>query len=581
MTSRLHSFIASLLISWVTFVLAAAAVRAALPPERDIWYSISDGEQRYGSVHVVVRHVEDGNVSYTVTSHLKVELFGTRQEFATKSTAIVMPDLSPLRMESEVQGMTGVALVRGEMRAEGLVIETKQDGQVSTSTYSFDDDLGLDFTLSIGDRLHRIAKGMDASAQEADLFFTRRVRLLAVESGTPTEATVRLTERGADGGSTWTLEPEGQEWAESTFRFDGEGIMIEQISAVPRMHVVRSTREEAMDFGYRVIPNRELLVFPLDRELPSARHLQWIDVDLSWQNISHEAFNLEDSRQKLLSLTQDGDRYTARVRLMRPSGDRVELSLPVSAEMFEATLAETTFIQPGDPRIVAIAREIVGDETSARAAAEAISQWVIEFIHSDTVMDTQPLRWKLTESLDVSVADFERVPGAADVLRDDGLKGTTYTSTEFGIRFDLPDERWTLTDHSSPGALLLRLHPPNEGLAEPLGDALMIHVTAFTIPSGMPARAVINARLNHNRSQLTEFELLLDEPTELGGASGHHIRFQGTPPGDHAVPLRVTELLAINGTSGVLVNMIATKELHERFLERFERMGGSVVFLGE
>lgn len=666
MTSRLHLYRGLLLVPLLACIAAAQVAMAAGPPVRDIWYSISDGQQRYGYMNVIVRRLDDGGFEYEVASRLKVELLGTRQEFATKATALVTPDLTPLRMESDVEGLSGRARVRGEAIEDGFVIAEEQEGHVNKSTFSFNDDLGLVFNFAMGDWLHRLLTEMDQSPQPADPSFSRRVRVLAAESGEPTAATVQLVQRDAD-GSTWMLQPDDQEWIRTTFHLDTEGIMVEQVMTVPPMRIVRASREEAMQIDYRAIPDRELLVFPFDREIPPARRLQQIDVKLTWRNISPEEFELEDARQQLKSIMADGDQHTAIVSLMRPSATRTDTTLPVTAEMFESTLGETNFIQPNDERIATLAREIVGEETSARAAATAICKWVIEyiepamvaetlsgtqvlerktgkcseyttlfaslaraagiptrialgqrrfagaegdtwgghmwnevfvgewipvdasvnevggsthllkFIHSDTVMGTQPLRWKLTESLEVSIADFELVEGAAVAGRAAGLHEGKYTNAEYGFQLDLPDERWTIEDNSSPGVLLLRLRPPEETL----GDSVMFHVTAFNIPAGVPAKMLTDGRLNHHRSSLDDFELLIDEPTEVGGAKGHRVRFQGAPRNETASPLRVTEVLIISGESGLLLNLIATQELHERYLERFEGVLSTVSLMGE
>ncbi len=73
--------------------LSERAAAAAAPPERDHWYSIGDGQQVYGHVHFRVRRLDDA-AEYDVRSLLQIEVFDTRQELRSSTTAVVEPDLS-------------------------------------------------------------------------------------------------------------------------------------------------------------------------------------------------------------------------------------------------------------------------------------------------------------------------------------------------------------------------------------------------------------------------------------------------------------------------------------------------------
>lgn len=341
------------------------------------------------------------------------------------------------------------------------------------------------------------------------------------------------------------------------------------------------------------------------------------------------------------------------------------MRLPLPAGEFKETLGETDFIRPSDERIAAVAREIVGTETSALAATRAICRWVSEyiegamiaetlsgpevlerrtgkcteyttlfaslaraagvptrvalgqrrfngswgghmwnevyvgewipvdasanevggslnllkFVHSDSVMGTQPLRWKLTESLSVAIEDFESEPRAAGATAglETGLRDDVYCNVDYGFRFRLPSEQWRIDDGGDAGPLLVRLRPPDDAL----GDSMMIHLVAFGIGAGMPPKALTNARLNHHRTMLRDFELLQDEAVRVGGADGHRTRFRGVPHHDDAVPTHVTEVLWIQGETGCLLNLIATDERHEEYLARFEGILSTFEFLEE
>lgn len=628
----------------------------AAPTERDTWYSIGDGEQAYGHMHVHVRRLEDGGDEYSVRSLLQIEVFGARQELRTSTTAVVGPDLALRRLESQSEQKSGRTLVRLRATDDGFALEREQDGAVHTSTILHADGPPIVSNLLLGDWLHRLV----AAADPAEGELTRRVRILTEEVGEPVETTLRLLTRDA-GGSTWDLDV-GEEWQETTLRLDADGVLEEQIVTLPPLHVTRATREQALAIDYRVMPDRELLVFPVGRELPPARRIERIDVELTWQDIPPAEFELEDARQRLISLQHDAGRHAAVVRLVHAAESGVDATRPLPREGFEATLASDGFVVPADEGIARTAAEIVGTETSARAAATAICRWVhgairpemiaetlsgpqvlerrvgkcteyttlyaslaraagiptrivlgqrrfpgesgdtwgghmwnevfvgewlpvdasadefggsldlLKFVHSDTVAGTQPLRWKLTRSLGVRIADVELRPTAADALAT-GLRGTTYTNAEHGFRVELPDASWTLEDTQTSGALVLRLRP-----ADPdLGDAAMLHVTAFDRPSGVMPELILDARLAQQSKALEQVEVLRSEDAGFEGVASRRHTFGGVPRDGQ--PLRISEILLLHTETGVLINLIATPERHAEYAAALERIAASVVFL--
>lgn len=626
------------------------------PAERDTWYSIGDGEQAYGHMHVHVIRLEDGAAQFTVRSLMQVEVLDTRQELRSSTIAVVEPDLSLRHLESESEQMSGRTRVRLRATDDGYALEREQGGSVQTSTCLHADGPPIVSGLVLGDWLHRLVAGPDP--EEGEL--TRRVRVLSEELGEPVETTLRLLSRD-EGGSAWALDV-GVEWQETTLRLDADGQLVEQIVSLPPLRVTRATREQALAIDYRVMPDRELLVFPVDRELPPARRIERIDVELTWQDIPPAEFELEDARQHLVSLQDAAGRCAAVVRLEHAAMGGVDATRPLPREGFEATLASGGFVLPEDEGIARTAAEIVGAETSARVAATAICQWVsdaiqpamiaetlsgpqvlerrvgkcteyttlfaslaraagiptrivlgqrrfpgehgdtwgghmwneafvgewipidasanevggsldlLKFVHSDTVEGTQPLRWKLTRSLGVRIADVQLRP-AADDAPATGLQGTTYTSVEHGFSVELPDGSWTLEETQATGALVLRLRPPDPGL----GDAAMIHVTAFDRPGGVMPEVILDARLAAQSKSLEQVEVLRDEEAGFEGVASRRHTFGGVPPGGQ--PLRVSEILLLHTETGVLVNLIATPEHHEEYAATLDGIAESVVFL--
>jgi len=649
----------SVAIACLALVAACRTPEPAAPAtvaERDTWYSIGDGEQAYGHMHVHLRPLADGAAEYSVRSLMQIEVFATRQEFRTTTTAVVEPDLSLRRLDAEFEQMSGRTLVRLRATPDGFELEREQDGAVHTSTILHADGPPIVSSFALGDWLHRLTAGAGPDADG----LVRPVRLLTEEVGEPVEVTLQLLAHDAS-GSTWALDV-GQEWQATTLRLDADGLLLEQIVTLPPLHITRTTREQALAIDYRVMPDRELLVFPVGRELPPARRMEHVDVELTWRDIPPTEFELEDARQQLVSLQDAAGAFTAVVRLEHAADGGVDATLPLPREGFEATLGSDAFVVPEDDAIARTAAAIAGSETSARIVAQEICRWVheaieptmiaetlsgpqvlerrvgkcteyttlyaslaraagiptrialgqrrfagesgdtwgghmwnevfvgqwipvdasvdefggspdlLKFVHSDTVAGTQPLRWKLTQSLGVRIAHVELRPTAEGAVAT-GLGGTTYTSAERGFRVDLPDEIWTLEETQTPEALILRLRPSDPAL----GDAAMLHVTAFARPGSIKPKRILDARLEQQRKALEDVEVLRDEDAGFEGVDGRRQTFGGVPRGGQ--PLRISEILLLHGETGVLVNLIATPERHEEYAAALEGIAASVVFL--
>ncbi|MEZ5967387.1 MAG: transglutaminase domain-containing protein [Planctomycetota bacterium] len=639
----------------VVLAVACRGTPAPAPVDggpREVWYSIRDDQQAYGYTHLRVRGHEDGASTYELDSRLEIEFFGARQEVRTDATAVVEPDLTLRSLEAETTHASGVVRVHATATADGWTVE---QGPAATPTRNVPrDGPPLIIGSVLGEWLaHELSRGTAGDV-------VRTVRLLSEESGDVAEITLRLLAREAN-GSRWSIDT-GEEWQETTLRLDANGELVEQRVSLPPLHVLRAPREEALAFHTRVVPERELLTFRVDRDLPPVRQLASLDVELSWQAIPVAEFELEDARQRVVSLTDEAGRYTAIVRLERAAEGKADATRPLPRAGFERELASDGFILPADDSIAAQAAELVGAESSARAAARTLCRWVSEavrsemiaetlsgpqvlerrvgkcteyatlfaslaraagiptrialgqrrfagadgdtwgghmwnevfvgewipvdasandfggsldllkFVHSDTVAGTQPLRWKLTKSLEVRIADVKLRATDADALTT-GLRVQTYTNAEHGFRVDLPDANWTLTESRQSGALVVRMRPPDPDL----GDAAMFHVTAFALPAGLAPKTILDGRLRHQRKGLEQVEVLRDEPAELGDIAGHRLCFTGRPAGGQ--PLRISELLFVHDGTGVLINLIATPELHELHAAAFEQIAASLVFV--
>ncbi len=235
----------------------------------------------------------------------------------------------------------------------------------------------------------------------------------------------------------------------------------------------------------------------------------------------------------------------------------------------------------GIPTRVALGERIMGTHWGGHMWNEVyVDRWIpvdasvnevgesfalLKFIHSDTVMGTQELRWALTESLEITVAESKSRPSTLAERFTTGIDGRTYTNTDYACRIAAPQETWVLEDKSTAGTALVRFRIPER-------DEVLIHFVAYGLPAGTPPKAIISARLQAFRTNMKDFDLQVDEPREIGGLKGHQIRFARAPGGDEPGPMLTTEIVWVAGTTGYLLNIIAPEDGHRAFHPQFEEL---------
>jgi len=384
----------------------AQGQRLAAEPDgpRETWHVFKDGEIVWGTQHVRVESLPEGRRSFVIRTRMLTELLGTKQEMTTQSEVLVGPDLAPLRLMTETVQMSGASRIDGESTTTGFVVTARTGDETATSTISVNDELGLIADAALEEWLRRLPPTTTTS----------RVRLLASASGSVYEAAVALVERG-DGGSVWRLQADGAIGA-ITIRLDADGAITEQMHRFPPLRIVRHADASGLPLVHRRFGDAELLVFPVDRELPPLRRVATLTVQVTWKDIDPDSFHLEDSRQSARSMTTDEQgRTTAVVVLRRAAETKTDCMRPVEGADLAGFLGETDFIKPHDPEIVSTAKEIldgvksagdaietsadadsgagntaasVGRSGSARAATQAICAWVAEFIEPAMVAET-------------------------------------------------------------------------------------------------------------------------------------------------------------------------------------------------
>lgn len=253
-----------------------------------------------------------------------------------------------------------------------------------------------------------------------------------------------------------------------------------------------------------------------------------------------------------------------------------------------STLFASLARSAGIPTRLALGERMVGGQWGGHMWNEVyVGRWIpvdasanevgaslalLKFIHSDTVAGTQPLRWALTESLEIRVHDFTAREAPLAGQYATGIDGSTYTNVDFECRITAPQTDWQLRDATgADGNVTIRFEVPG-------AESVFIHLVAFPIPAGLKAKALAESRIGMFSPGYDGFEVEVSRSVVVNDASGHTTCFRGVARGSE-VESGITEYVWTRGSFGYLLNMIATKTGHDEQLADFERLLASFEFL--
>jgi hypothetical protein len=183
-----------------------------------------------------------------------------------------------------------------------------------------------------------------------------------------------------DGGRAWRVDL-GPHYGQTTCTFDANGDMTEM--KAPLQLLRRCTAEEARAVTHRKLSGRDLLGFPVDKDVGRPDRLTELTVKLTWRDIPFERFQLEDERQRVVERSAKDEQYQAVIRIGAPKSVNDPSPLPVqtvgNAALVPA-LAETRYVKPNDVRIREAVRGAVAPGANSLEAARVLSAWVAKSV---------------------------------------------------------------------------------------------------------------------------------------------------------------------------------------------------------
>ncbi len=629
---------------WVTLSVLAGVFLlngkvTAEPRPRETWHAyVADG-QRFGSEHVTVAKGPGDNFRYMVESRTLIDLFGSqRQELLNQTEYVVTADYKPVSVRVRRKTESGDTLIVGSTNNGELRLRFERGELSWTRSIAVRGKVVLSACLD--DFLNDHTQGTVQKRVE----FT----LLDTDGWYAHKATAIRQEEQAS-GHVWTVDL-GTELGRGTISFGQDGIRRETKFRVPPVRMVSCSEDEAADLHYRKLVGRDVLMFPLSKDIGHPDRLRTLKVRLTWKDVPFDDLILEDKRQQIVEKTDGTETNAATLVITAPKPVDDPLKFPIDDARFAPYLAATRYIKPDDEAIERQARQWIGQSPDSLAAVRALSreisnylnggsliaetlsgpevlhlkegkcseyatlfaslsrsigiparivlgerlvggywvghmwneayvgEWItvdstanevgssfslIKFVHSDTVMGTQKVRFGLTDSLAITVEDFEQSSPLTTKLKT-GVEGKQYTNIDYTCRLTAPRDDWMLVDKSQAGVATVRFKVPDEDV--------LIHFVAFTLPTKLSPRILVVPRRARFTAMYTDFKVLKSEKFEIGGVKGQLFAFQRAPNAKETGTIKTTEFIWTEEKAGYLLNLIASESTHDKYFADVEKL---------
>ncbi len=629
---------------WVTLSVLACLFLlngrvTAEPRPRETWHAyVADG-QRFGSEHVTVAKGPGDHFRYMVESRTLIDLFGSRrQELLNQTEYVVTADYKPVSVRVRRKTESGEALIVGSINNGELRLRFER-GELSW-TRSIDVRGKVVPSTCLDDFLNDHSRGMDQ----------KRVEFTLLDSdGWYAHKATAIKQGEQASGHVWTVDL-GTELGRGIMSFGQDGIRRETKFRRPPVRMVSCSEDEAADLHYRKLVGRDVLMFPLSKDIGHPDRLRTLKVRLTWKDVPFDDLILEDKRQQILEKTDATESNAVTLVITASKPVEKPLKFPIDDARFAPYLAATRYIKPDDEAIKRQARQWTGRSSDSLAAVRVLSreissylnggsliaetlsgpevlhlkegkcseyatlfaslsrsigipvrivlgerlvgghwvghmwneayvgEWItvdstanevgssfslIKFVHSDTVMGTQKVRFGLTDSLAITVADFKQSPPISTKLKT-GVDGKKYTNVDYVCRLTAPRDSWMLVDKSQAGVATIRFKVPDEDV--------LIHFAAFTLPSELNPRILVVPRRARFTALYTDFKVLRSEKFEVGGVKGQLFAFQRAPNAKETGTIKTTEFIWTKGKAGYILNVIASELKHDKYFADVEKL---------
>lgn len=344
----------------------ATPLDAARPLVGGTWYTVSILNQRIGYAHRLVEVDEthpDGPLLRTVQrmqARVQLRETGDLLEMESEIISVYDADLRPQELVVINDEFGLVKQVRARVRDGVIDVMTEAGGRRTEETVPLPADFGSDLPLVMS-----ILRG-EAQVGDSIEFETFDPDLGRLDRHV---MTITDLETLGDGREVFVVTSRGRRLpVDIVTRIARDGTVVSFATpGVLNLEVVEASEEEALAVAAPLILSGEV---PTDRHIADARRLEMLQVRIS-AGAPVAGLVADGPRQRV---RRDGDSAVVTITRLAPGGPAV--ALPITGDQFQPYLRPSRLAQVDDADIVALAREIVGDETDARRAAGLIVRWV-------------------------------------------------------------------------------------------------------------------------------------------------------------------------------------------------------------
>lgn len=349
------------------FVAAQSLDASLLAGEH--WYGVYLSGAKAGYANSGLKIDDAGRVVIYEDSRFQVTMNGVRQDMRITSSRIYDPD-GPLReIHMQIDDPAGPTNFTCLVEEDEMLFRSSIGSEVKEARLPKPQE-SLDHAL----HQYRLTRDGARVGDELTYYVFEPTYNLEMQG---VARIVGIEERLFDGASTRvyqikeSLEPLG---VESTSYVTEAGVKLEDhVAGLITMRLEQEALAKDVNYSNDVIVSNAAL---LDAPIPNPRTRNQLKLMLAGPLKEDHLFN--DERQ-YLHPQGDGYAFTAtRISLSGFKQARVPITDPEVTEWLKPTM----FVQSDNPKIVAKAKEIVGDETNALAISEKLCRWVHDNVHT-------------------------------------------------------------------------------------------------------------------------------------------------------------------------------------------------------
>lgn len=352
--------------------------KSADTPQREVWDLCFVQGARVGYLHTAYyQTIEAGKPALRIegVTQINVKRFGEDTKPRIRCTSIETPEGQLLRFESQMQMGTGSLIFTGCVVGKRLEMETVSQGKKTPGVIDWSPEYGGYFAVEQSLLKKPMQPGEERTLQTLIAGFNQ---LATVEmAARDWEQTPLL--KGAYKLlriDTMAIFPDGQK-IEQTLWTDRTGETLKTRSLAMAMETFRATKAEAIEKSEAVQFDIGLsTIVKLEKALPGGHDTKRVVYRVHLNGGDPAATFVTGSTQSVKSLDANSAEVTVyAVRPDRPGNTAAPTDPPTAADR-----EPNNWIQSDDPKIIALAKEAVGEETDPWLAAVKLEQFVHKYI---------------------------------------------------------------------------------------------------------------------------------------------------------------------------------------------------------